>query len=251
MDFKFPSEKVKTLKYTTNQSLLKPVDKDGLIEYIGSAGLTYNDDKHITGDVHVRQNGIPDKDHTSDGTAKLNVNVLSHPPLNIGCTYKFDPKGEMKIIAKTLDVNYGDKKATLAVDISYSGDLNSVTVDAKATTPIVKYNNVELKIARKKEQDDKYKYDVLLTTDQNKYTLNSEFQLTPIARSINIIFTCPAGKTELLAKFNNLEDNVYTGTVLLLNDFILIQDFFQMFFIICCILIQVKGRLITNGAPLG
>jgi len=55
------------------------------------------------------------------------------------------------------------------------------------------------------------KTDAALTLDNTKYTLKSEIQSGNISPMIHIISTCPAGKTELLSKFNKIGDREYTG----------------------------------------
>lgn len=216
-EFKFPSEKLRSMKLGAKHSVLVPHEEDGLFEYISSGSLTYNDDNNIKGDVHLSHTGIPDHRHKSEGTGKLSVTILKNPPLTVGATYKSDPTAEIKKSSGTLNVNYGDKEASIASDLSYTENLNSVSLDAKATTPVDKFRNVELKVSRKKEDDDKHEYNLVLVADDTKYTMNSEFRLTPMSKSISIVMTCPNGKTELLGKFNDLGDNLYTGVLYLPN----------------------------------
>lgn len=53
--------------------------------------------------------------------------------------------------------------------------------------------------------------DVSATVNNNKYTIKSEIKIDPVSPKIHLIFTCPAGKTEILSKFTKLGENEIKG----------------------------------------
>lgn len=55
------------------------------------------------------------------------------------------------------------------------------------------------------------KTDVAVTADNIKYTAKSEIQDGNVSPIIHIVLTYPKGKTELLSKFEKLDDREYTG----------------------------------------
>jgi len=74
------------------------------------------------------------------------------------------------------------------------------------------YHSYLIFFSLKREKDGQLrKTDAALTLDNTKYTLKSEIQSGNISPMIHIISTSPAGKTELLSKFNKIGEHEYTG----------------------------------------
>lgn len=213
VEFKFPSEKLSSLKLETSLNVLASHGEHGKFSYTGVKSLTYNGDKKLKAEVAIRHTGVPDSRQASDGNAEVTLTLLDNAPLTVATSYKCDPTGELKKGSGTLDVKYGKKAANLETEVTFSEDLKTVKIEAKATTPIEKFRNVELKLHRKKAQDDIHALEIQVVADNAKYTLDSQVQLSPSASSVSIVLTCPSGKTELISKFKVLPDNVYVGKI--------------------------------------
>jgi hypothetical protein len=62
----------------------------------------------------------------------------------------------------------------------------------------------------KRENEKSRKTEIALIVDGVKYTQTTEIELEE-APGIHLVFSYPAGKTELLAKFKKLGENEYSG----------------------------------------
>lgn len=148
IEIKLPSEKLKSIKFELSDSILVPVAIDGRFEYIQKHQLTYNGDKTVKLDSHFTGVGIADESHNSEGSGKVTVTLPSNAPVTVGYGYKHNPLKELKESAVSLNLNYGNKQTSLALDSTYNNK-NIFNVNLKATTPIEKIRNVDIKIQHK------------------------------------------------------------------------------------------------------
>ncbi|XP_023288424.1 apolipophorins, partial [Orussus abietinus] len=218
VDVKIPSEKLKNIKLQVSDSLLTPKEVGGVFDYIQSYSVIYNDDQALKLDSHIKHLGIADAEHSSEGTAKVAISVLNNPPLIIGSTYKHNPLGQTKQESASFDVSYGEKNVGLELDSNFLPDLSSVNINAKATTPVDKYRRIDLQFSHQREDKDKHrKTNAVLIVDGTRYTIDSETKSHEISPNVDIIdymhivFTCPEGKTELIAKIDVVGPGEYKG----------------------------------------
>ncbi|XP_015121091.1 apolipophorins [Diachasma alloeum] len=214
-----PNEKLRNLKYHGKISLLLPNENINDFEYTTIQTLTYNDDKTISGDINIRANGFQQPGEIKkESTGKLKLVILQHSPLIINGNIKYDPSGEIKRGDGSIVVNYGDKKVALNFDSTYKLDLSHIGMNIKATTPAEKLHNVEFGFERnavnKKINDNGAlnKYNVHLIADGKKYDVSSEFEINDKKfNRVDMIFTCPEGKTEIHSMMNIIGENEYKG----------------------------------------
>lgn len=208
-----PNDKLRNLKYEGKSSLLLPHENVGDFEYSTAQSLTYNDDKTISGDINIGAKGFQ-PGQKKEATGKLKLVILQHSPLTVDANIKYDPSGELKKGDSSINVNYGDKKVGLNLDAMYKLDLSHIGMNIKATTPNEKLRDVEFGFERKADKSDNKgvgKYNVHLIADGKKYDLSSEFELNQNSKRIDMIFTCPEGKTQIHSLVNILGENEYKG----------------------------------------
>ncbi|XP_018393503.1 PREDICTED: apolipophorins [Cyphomyrmex costatus] len=208
-----PSEKLRNIKVDYTHDLLIQPETTGIVNLKGLTTLTYNDDKSIKLDGAFKSSGIYDGEHPYDSDLQLDLSILKIPPISLNDHFKYEPNGDKVTVTTNTIVKYDQKEMTLALSpLTYNRDLTHIDVKAKATTPYEKLHSIDLELKHEREKDGQVrKTDAALTLDNTKYTLKSEIQSGNISPMIHIISTCPAGKTELLSKFNKLGDHEYTG----------------------------------------
>ncbi|XP_034949851.1 apolipophorins [Chelonus insularis] len=207
--FVFPSEKLRNLKYHEAITFKTP-DVHGELYYKDEAALTYNDDKTIKAAIETKQTKS-ESGKVKDGTTKISLNLLSYPQLTLESSHKHDATAEMKKSSGKLAISYGDKKVASEIDASYLPDLSQINMVAKATTPLEKYHSVNFGLVHKHNKEGFWENDISLTADDKKYEMKSEFEMNPSVHRAHVVFACPDGKTELLAKVNKLSETEYKG----------------------------------------
>ncbi|KAK0091317.1 hypothetical protein PV326_003399, partial [Microctonus aethiopoides] len=203
-----PWEKLRNIKYQAISNAKLPFHGDEEFDYEGLYSLTYNDDKKIEIGTGLRQSGFQ-SDKKKEGGFKAKLGVLAYPPFTIETSFMHDPTGELNKGSGLLNVNYGDKAMTAEIDSTYLPNLNNVAANIKATLPSEKLHNIEFGFVHKYEETGVRKYNAHLVADEKKYEWMSEFEINPSIHRTNIVFICPAGKTELLAKVEKLSDSEY------------------------------------------
>ncbi|XP_063988684.1 apolipophorins [Diachasmimorpha longicaudata] len=214
IELQLPSEKLRNLKYQSTGSLQLPHDDVGDLEGSTDHTLIYNDDKKISGNLHVRGTGLL-PGQKKESTATLTLVVLKNSPLIINTNVKYHPFGDMKGGNGSITVEYGDKKVGLNIDAKYNRDLSHVGVNVKATTPSEKLQNVEFGIERIVNKDNDggtNQYNVHVVADGKKYDVSSEFEVNKNSKRIDITLTSPEGKTEINSSINIIGENEYKGT---------------------------------------
>lgn len=66
-------------------------------------------------------------------------------------------------------------------------------------------------IFQKDNEGQNHNTDISVNANNNKYTMKSEVKIDPVSPSMHLIFTCPAGKTEILSKYNKLGEREFKG----------------------------------------
>ncbi|XP_011166991.1 apolipophorins [Solenopsis invicta] len=211
-----PSKKLRNIKLKTMHDLLirDQHSKSDVNDLKGHVELIYNDDKTIKVGGSLKTQGIEDGEHPYDCEMALNLITPNTPPLSYQDHFTYKPDGNKVTITTKSIIKYDQKEITLAINpLTYDYDLTHIDVKAHATTPFEKMHNVDLELKHEREKDGHVrKTDAALTFDgQAKYTLNSEIRESETSPMMHIIFICPAGKTELLSKYNKLGDHEYTG----------------------------------------
>lgn len=208
---KTPFEKLKDLKLETNFAELNAYLGDRRYELSGLAKLTYNTDNTIL----VQKEFKSEKDDGTgklEGKDKLSLNIAQLPPLNLEQTYKYEPTEEKKTADWELKFEHADKKVTLTSNNVYKPELATVSLNVKSVLPIEKFRNVDLQLDYKRNKpENKLLTDIVLNADGAKYTLNSEIQSQPTVGLLNVVTTCPQGKSELFCKYQKLGANEYKG----------------------------------------
>ncbi|XP_058796215.1 apolipophorins [Phymastichus coffea] len=211
VEAKLPSEKLKNIKFEIDETILDKKDDDGVFEYSKSKTLTYNDDKTIKLNVRYKHSGNMNFDDLGrfKRSYTANLKILDKPALTITEEYDHDLTGDTKKAHEKGSIKFGDKEVTGDVQAQWSPEFNKIGINGKFTTPIEKLKNIDLQLNHKHD-DKSRKTDVTATVDGVKYTQSTEIILegTP---GIHLIFTCPAGTTELFAKFKTLGENEYSG----------------------------------------
>ncbi|XP_001604024.1 apolipophorins [Nasonia vitripennis] len=212
IEAKLPSDKLKNIKMEFDESVLDQGDENGIFEYIKSKTITYNDIQKIKLDATYKHSGNKNLDESGkfERTFTSTLQILDKPAITLTENYNHDLSGELKNLKEKASVKYGDKEVTGDVHLTWNSEFNKVAVNGKFTTPFDKLKNIDFQVDHKSENEKSRKTDVVVTIDGVKYTQTSEIDLdeTP---GIHLVFTCPAGKTELLAKFKKLGDNEYSG----------------------------------------
>ncbi|XP_014235825.1 apolipophorins [Trichogramma pretiosum] len=210
---KFPSEKLKNFVFTYDETVLEQAHEGGVWEYIKYKNLTYNDDKKIKLHTHWRQTGKENYEDQGkfDRTFHLTLKTDGKPDFEIQDDHHHDLTGEQKKLSRQGFYKLGGKGFTHDLNVEWNTDLSKASVDGKFSTPFERVKSVEIKGEHKRDGDKSRKTDVALTVDGVKYTQTTEIELNQDNPGIHLVFTCPAGTTELLAKFKKLGDNEYTG----------------------------------------
>ncbi|XP_018353837.1 PREDICTED: apolipophorins [Trachymyrmex septentrionalis] len=211
-----PSEKLRNIKFDYSQNALVQFESTGLINYLDlkdSMTLTYNDDKSIKSNRIFKSSGIYDGEHPYDSDLQFDLTILKIPPISFKNYFKYEPNDDKATLTTNTIAKYDQKEITFALNpVIYNRDLTHIDIKAKATTPYEKLHSIDLELKHERQKDGQgRKTDAALTLDNTKYTLKSEIQSGNISPMIHIISTCPAGKTELLSKFNKIGDREYTG----------------------------------------
>ncbi|KAG5308105.1 APLP protein, partial [Acromyrmex insinuator] len=208
-----PSEKLRNIKLDYSHDLLIQPEPAGIVSLKESTTLTYNDDKSIKLDGAFKSSGIYDYEHPYESDLQFDLTILKIPPISLKDHFKYEPNDDKATLTTNTIVKYDQKEITFALNpLIYNRDLTHIDVKAKATTPYEKLHSIDLELKHEREKDGQVrKTDATLTLDNTKYTFKSEIQSGSISPMIHIISTTPAGKIELLSKFNKIDDREYTG----------------------------------------
>ncbi|XP_012266095.2 apolipophorins [Athalia rosae] len=216
-ELKLPSDKLKNVKLDISASVLTPEKTGGRFEYIQKTQLTYNEDKTAKIDWHFANSGIPDEQNVMEGSGKVTFAIHSNAPVTAGYTYRHNPINELKESAGSFNINYGNKQTSLAVDSSYRKNLDVLNINIKASTPIEKIRNVEVKLQHTVDNrganfiSEKSKTDLTVIVDQVKYIFSEDYTTTSNSFDGHWTYTAPRGKQESTLKLSNLGSKEYKG----------------------------------------
>ncbi|XP_023246016.1 apolipophorins [Copidosoma floridanum] len=218
VEAKLPSDKLKNIRYDFDDSVMDQADENGVFEFTRARTLTYNDDKTIKLNSHYKHSGSKGFDSFGkfERAVTSSLKILDKPTLSISENYNHDLTEDVKKVHEKGSVKYGDKEVTGDLNLQWHSDFTKVSVNGKFTTPLDKLKNVDLQMDHKRESEKSRKTEITVTVDGVKYTQTTEIELED-APGIHLVFTCPAGKTELLSKFKKLGDNEYSGSYKLMT----------------------------------
>ncbi|XP_076231616.1 retinoid- and fatty-acid binding glycoprotein apolipophorin [Calliopsis andreniformis] len=213
LDMKLPLEKLSNLKLELSSQMLEPSVENDLMEYKESFKLTYNNDKTVKAESHLKLQGLTKGlKGASSGTGEFSLNVLQLPPLKMKGNYKFTPTEEKKTANLDLSASYGDKAITLQSDNEYRPDLAVVNTNIKCNLLLEKLRNLEMQLVYKNQKPENLRsLDATVLADGTKYTLQSQIQLQENNKLFSITTSCPNGKTEILSKFQRLGLKEFKG----------------------------------------
>ncbi|KAG7188374.1 hypothetical protein KM043_008028 [Ampulex compressa] len=211
-DGKFPSAVLKNLQIKLSESLLHSKEHPANFEYTSSGSLTYNDNHNVALGCEVKHGGGLEAGQPITGYGQVALKILQLEPMSLVGSYSLDESESSKKALGKLEVLYGQKETKVNGQVSYLPDLSEVTMDLKANTPFEKMHNLDLNLVHKTEKEGKHcMTDVTVTTDSGKYTLKGENQMDENVNMFHALVTCPAGKAEVLSKFEKLGHNKYAG----------------------------------------
>ncbi|XP_076681659.1 retinoid- and fatty-acid binding glycoprotein apolipophorin isoform X2 [Andrena cerasifolii] len=213
LDLKMPSDKLSNLKLEISSNLLEPTEEKDLLECAESIKLTYNNDKTIQMESYLKLLGLSKGLETpSEGKSRLTLSILKFPQLKVDGNYKYNPTEEKKTATMDVNASFGDRKANLQVNNEYRPDVAVVNMKAKCDLQLENLNNVEMDLVYKRHKDENRRTtDIVVTADNAKYTLNSEIQQQGADSLFNVQASSPAGKTEVLSKFQKLGGQEFKG----------------------------------------
>lgn len=208
---KLPLEKLKDVKVEASLSRLNAFLGNRRLESSTLAKLTYNSDNTI---VLQKELKSETNDFTGklEGKDKLSVNIAQHSPLTLETSYKYVPTDEKNTADVELKFEHADKKVLFTSNNVYEPDVAIVSVNLKTALPIEKFRNVDLQLDYKRNKPEKKLLtDIVVNADGAKYTLNSEIQTQESLKVLNVLTSCPNGKSELLCKYQKLGPNDFKG----------------------------------------
>ncbi|XP_043491499.1 apolipophorins [Polistes fuscatus] len=208
---KLPFEKLQNIKLHVSENLLLNLQENHLLEHSGVYELTYNNDKNIKMDSHLK---YKDDSNSNEGGGKISLTVLHYPTLIIENTFNNVNSDNINKGSSLIKLYYGDKGGTLSLNGAYATDLSMIDINAKATTTMEKLKNIDFHLShQKKPETNNRKTDATLQLDDSKYTLNTEIRQMVTEPKIHITFTSPSGVTELLSEYSKLSDTEYSGVL--------------------------------------